>query len=595
MLDKLKKLLFFFRDAYPYYKKFNKLILLNFIVLFISAFFEGVGFSLLIPVFQSIGGEVPSSGFSKYIYDIFVEFGFEYTFTTLMLMFAFAMLAKYFFITLQQYLSRVLSSNFTMHLRNQIVDNLTSVSLFYFGKKKTGDIVSIVFNATNSTGSILEYVSILVKGIIFGLTYMVVGSIISPTLVLLLTITILVVYFFIFPIFVRSKVHGELEKDITNDTISYLSDVFSGIKVVKSYALESRIISKTSKLFKDFQSVAVKIVKNKIQAFILFEPVLMLVLVGVTIYAVEVTELSLEELVVSLAIFSQIIPHFKAINANLIQIAVLVPYYNVIDSMISKKGKSYLVEGTKEISKINSEVVFDKVFFSYPGVEATTLNSVSFSIPLNKTIAIVGGSGGGKTTLLNLLLRNYLPNEGHIYVDGIDFQGIKESSWKPLVAVVDQESYLFHDTIYNNIVISNPHATKQDVDDAIEDSFLDDFVNSLSDGLQTIVGDRGFALSGGQRQRIALARALIKKPQLLLLDEATSALDTESEAFILDVIKKLQNKITIIIIAHRFSTIRNANNILLIEKGKILENGSHEELMQQKGKYYSYYSQQQLP
>jgi len=424
---------------------------------------------------------------------------------------------------------------------------------------------------------------------------MVVGSIISPTLVLLLTITILVVYFFIFPIFVRSKVHGELEKDITNDTISYLSDVFSGIKVVKSYALESRIISKTSKLFKDFQSVAVKIVKNKIQAFILFEPVLMLVLVGVTIYAVEVTELSLEELVVSLAIFSQIIPHFKAINANLIQIAVLVPYYNVIDSMISKKGKSYLVEGTKEISKINSEVVFDKVFFSYPGVEATTLNSVSFSIPLNKTIAIVGGSGGGKTTLLNLLLRNYLPNEGHIYVDGIDFQGIKESSWKPLVAVVDQESYLFHDTIYNNIVISNPHATKQDVDDAIEDSFLDDFVNSLSDGLQTIVGDRGFALSGGQRQRIALARALIKKPQLLLLDEATSALDTESEAFILDVIKKLQNKITIIIIAHRFSTIRNANNILLIEKGKILENGSHEELMQQKGKYYSYYSQQQLP
>lgn len=247
-----------------------------------------------------------------------------------------------------------------------------------------------------------------------------------------------------------------------------------------------------------------------------------------------------------------------------------------------------------EIESVRGDITFDHVSFAYRGAE-NVLSDINVTIPAGTVCALVGPSGAGKSTFANLVPRFYEAAAGAIKIDDIDVRDLRLTDLRRHIAIVSQESVLFDDTVFNNLLVSKPNATRQEVEHAARAAYAHDFITSLPDGYETIVGERGASLSGGQRQRLALARAFLRDAPLLILDEATSALDSESEDAIQKALRQLVIGKTVLIIAHRFSTIRDASMILVFDRGRIVAQGSHEELITQNELYRSLYERQTSP
>ena len=242
------------------------------------------------------------------------------------------------------------------------------------------------------------------------------------------------------------------------------------------------------------------------------------------------------------------------------------------------------IENPVKIDGFRNNIVFSNVSFSYND-DRVILDSINLEIPRGQTIALVGPSGGGKSTLIDLIPRFIEPQNGSVLFDGIDIRNISIGSLRSQMGVVNQESILFNDTIYNNIAFGKPDATLGQVEEAAKVANAHEFILKTEDGYQTNIGDRGMKLSGGQKQRLNIARAVLSNPSILLLDEATSALDTESEKLVQDSLNKLLQNRTSLVIAHRLSTIQNADKIIVLDGGRIVEEGTHNELTRKNGLY----------
>lgn len=291
------------------------------------------------------------------------------------------------------------------------------------------------------------------------------------------------------------------------------------------------------------------------------------------------------DFLVFLGIFFQILPPVKTLSSSISNVQKGEASLKRVLEILEADVKIEEIAEPVSISTLNNHIEFKDIGFYYDKSNLI-LKNFNLTIPKGKTVALVGQSGSGKTTIANLLARFYDVSEGQILIDDTDIKHLKLKEYRKLLGMVTQESVLFNDTVYNNILMGKPEATRDEVIAAAKIANADTFISQLPNGYETNIGDDGGKLSGGQKQRVSIARAVLKNPPIMILDEATSALDTESEKFVQDALEKMMENRTSLVIAHRLSTIQKADWIVVMEKGDIVEQGSHQELMAQKGVYH---------
>jgi len=576
------------RIGVSYLRLYKGWLSLNFTLLIVGTFVEGLSISMLIPVIQSIEGTKGGNFFSDYAQRFFEWAGLDYDFGNIIVFFGLLMLFKYGLMYGQVAASRVMSALVICELRELAFRNLMRLPLGFFYKQKIGDLIATLYTSSINAGSVFQNFVQMSIGVLFCIVYIILNILISLPLSIAACFVALPLYFLIFPRFRIGRVQGEEEKRITDQLSSFIMDKFAGIKTLKLFSNEIVHVEEFNALARAFRRLQIKIQNNRILADLSLEPAVTVLIIVLLFVSVTILHLSIAPLVTFFYIFSRMIPKLKQINTNYIQSMNMVPHFSKIQSLINCADKSYLSEGKVSIRRIEEGIRFDNVHFKYPDTDSYALNAINLFIEKGEITAVVGISGGGKTTLVDLLVRHHDPVAGHIYVDDANLKEIRIRDWHLLIGMVDQDPYLFNDTIYRNILYGKPNAKQEDVFEAVRLANAHKFIDELPEKYETIVGERGMNLSGGQKQRIALARALIKDPEILILDEATSSLDSESEMLIQQSIENLSGKKTMVIVAHRLSTIKHAAKIIVIERGQIVEQGTPEQLLEE-GKIYKYF------
>jgi len=384
-------------------------------------------------------------------------------------------------------------------------------------------------------------------------------------------------------------------QEILGNINATVLESFSGIKIVRAFGMESREIDK----FRLYNDSYLEVVKKNVKYVEITSPLLEVLGVisaafilwygGNQVLNEEISQGTFLAFIVALfMMYSPIRILFKIYTNIQTALAGAERVFDILDQDVEK-----VQEGHFELQGINDGIEFKNVSFRYPSRSAMILNEINLSVRKSEIIAIVGMSGAGKTTLVDLLFRFFDVTSGSILIDGKNIQDYELASLRRQLALVTQETFLFNDTISNNIAFGcERKATHNEIMEAAQAAHVDHFVSNLDDGYETIIGERGVKLSGGQRQRVAIARALLRNAPILVLDEATSALDSESERLVQDALHNLMEHRTSFVIAHRLSTIKHANRIIVLDKGQIVESGTHESLLANSGLYRKYYEMQ---
>ncbi len=378
-------------------------------------------------------------------------------------------------------------------------------------------------------------------------------------------------------------------QSLQSSMVSTLDEVFGGMRIVKGFNAEKVVSEKFRKENYNYKAAVLRMVYRQEMTSPLSEAMGVSVVAGILLYGGSLViaddgSLTASSFIAFIILFSQVMRPAKSISDAFSTVQRGIASSERILKLIDTVPAIQDAPDAVDVQDFNQEIEFRNVSFSYE-TSRKVLDNISFKIQKGKTIALVGTSGGGKSTIADLVPRFYDPSEGHILVDGVDIKQIKIQSLTKQIGIVTQESILFNDTVFNNITFGS-QATENQVIEAAKVANAHTFVSQLQDGYETLIGDRGGRLSGGQRQRLSIARAVLKNPPILILDEATSALDTESEKLVQEALTHLMQNRTTLVIAHRLSTIQHADEILVINKGKIVERGTHEELLQNENGFY---------
>jgi subfamily B ATP-binding cassette protein MsbA len=498
-----------------------------------------------------------------------------------------------------KYLSFRIVENFRLviitRLRSSIFKKITEIDLQYFNHQKKGDLISrFMTDVLTIQESIVKSMQVLLREPITLILNFTILFLISTELTFFALILIPVSGLLITTIVKRLKKHARAAQESQGVLVSSIDEGLNGVKIIKSFNAENHVQTK----FNTVNIWASKIHRRLTRRVLLASPVsemlgvitvAALLFYGGKLILETNSDLSGAEFIGYIIIFSQIIPPAKLFSeafGNISQgISAGERVFHLLDTPITISDKVNAIH--KETFDQCIEV--KNVSFSYG--DKPILRNINFKILKGQTLALVGPSGGGKSTLMDLFPRFLDPNEGDVFIDNNDIRNYRIKDLRALMGIVNQESILFNDSIFNNIAFGR-NVSMEDVINAAKIANANEFIVSTEDGYDTNIGDKGMKLSGGQKQRICIARAVLANPPILLLDEATSALDTESEKIVQNALMKLMKNRTSIVIAHRLSTIKEADQIIVLDAGRIVENGRHEELIEKAGLYKKLVSMQ---
>lgn len=423
---------------------------------------------------------------------------------------------------------------------------------------------------------------LLVQGLVLLVVYLAVSWLISPAVTLFAFVTGGVVLAVLHPIRRRASAYGRLLTQNRQEQYRTVHEFLTGMKIAKSFNAEPRYIAELAATLDRMRNDFARFVRISSVSGIVFQTATAIVLVSFVYVALTMFALPLPQLVVLIFVFMRVLPRFTALQSDLQETLVSLPAFDAMREMRAACDREREVAAPPDQPPpaLRQEVRFTGVTFRYGGENGEgALTDVSFTVPARRITALIGPSGSGKSTLADMLMGLLEPEKGEIAIDGLVLDEGNRRNWRGEVAYVPQDVFLLHDTIAANLRLAAPDATESAMWDALRTAQAEPFVARLPDRLATVVGDRGVRLSGGERQRIALARALLRQPQLLILDEATSALDWENQALIARSIEQLRGSMTIVTIAHRLSMIAFADWIVAIEEGRVVETGPYDRLV----------------
>lgn len=496
----------------------------------------------------------------------------------------------------RQYYAQYVSNKILFDIRRSLYSHLQKLGLRFYSNTRAGEVISRVINDVEQTKN---FVMIGLMNVWLDLATIIIAIAIMLTLDVQLTLVTLLA----FPFYAFSVKHffGKL-RELTRkrsqalaDVQSYLHERIAGVSIIKSFAIEDKEQERFDEVNNAFLDRAIEHTRWNAKAFAVVNTitdVAPLLVIGFAGYQVINGSLSVGTMVAFIAFIERLYsPLRRLVNSS----TSLTQSFASMDRVLDLMNEKYDVvdkEDAKVLPPINGEIQFENVSFAYE--EEEVLKNISLTIRPGETAALVGMSGGGKSTVISLIPRFYDVNSGAIRVDGYDIRDVKVKSLRDQIGMVLQDSILFSDSVKSNILMGKPDATDEEVVAAAKAANAHDFIETLPEGYDTRVGERGVKLSGGQKQRISIARVFLKNPALLILDEATSALDLESEALIQDSLERLAHERTTLIVAHRLSTITHADCIYVIDHGEVKESGTHQELMRREGVYAGLYNRQEL-
>jgi ATP-binding cassette, subfamily B, putative efflux pump len=498
----------------------------------------------------------------------------------------------------RQYFAQWTASKVLYDIRNQLFTHMQKLSFTYYSNHRTGEIISRVINDVEQTK---DFIITGLMNLWLDMTTIIIALVIMMKMdikLTLLSISTLPLYAFSVKYFFgRLRQRTRMRSQALAELQAYLHERVQGMSVIKSFAIEEAEQKQFSAQNNHFLTKALMHTSWNAKSFSVVNTVTDIAPIIVIIYAgyqVLLGHITVGTMVAFVGYIDRLYsPLRRLVNSS----TTLTQSFASMDRMFEFFDEPYDVADTPnavDCREVKGDIVFDHVTFAYHQNEPPVLRDISFSVKAGETIALVGMSGGGKSTLVSLIPRFYDVTAGRILLDGVDIRHFRVRSLRDKIGIVFQDSFLFSDSVKENILLAKPGATDEEVIAAAKAANAHDFIMNLPDGYDTKVGERGVKLSGGQKQRIAIARVFLKNPPLLIFDEATSALDLESEHYIQEAMERLAKNRTTFIVAHRLSTITHADRIFLIENGKIVESGTHEELMAKQGSYYHLFTIQQL-
>ncbi len=571
-------------------------------LMFISAIFDGVQIAPAIPMIDNvftgqgiiINRPLPDA-LNRFIGIInavprlkllkFIVFGFLGLF-----------ILKGLAVFIRQYLMTNVGQLVLRDIRNALYSKYQYLPLDYYSKSKVGTLISRI---TYDVGVINNSIAQGLTDVFYQGFKLIILLIIAFVINWRLFLLSLVIFPFIsIPVVRISKALRKIStktQEKMSEVTRALYEGISGIRIVKTFLMENYEIDRFSRANQGFYKISMKSAKR----IIAIGPITELVGAVAAMLVLYVGGQQIIQGDLSFGMFAafmgsmfQCVQPFKRlsnISAVMQQAsAAATRIFQILDTPVELEDKP----GTVDLTKVQQAIRFEKVSFRYNGETEEVLKNISLEVPVGTILAIVGPSGVGKTTLVNLIGRFYDVTAGRITVDGYDVRDIQLKSLREKIGIVTQDMFLFNDTVRANIAYGNIRAGLEQIVQAAQAAGIDEFIQTLPRGYDTVIGDRGFRLSGGEKQRLAIARALLKNPPILVLDEATSQLDSQSEVLVQKALKQLMQGRTVFVIAHRLSTVRNANKIVVLNKGEIAEYGSHEELMKKAGLYKKFYQLQ---
>ncbi len=501
-------------------------------------------------------------------------------------------LMKNLFRYLGMYFMAPIRTGVVRDLRNQLYGKVLVLPLSYFSNERKGDIMARMTNDVQEIEwSIMQSLEVIFREPLTVILFLTTMVLMSPQLSLFVFILLPVAGLLIGRIGKSLRRTSGKSQEQMGGLLSNIEETLGGLRIIRAFTAEAFSFDKFRENNNRFRKLQKRLYRKRDLSSPLSEFLGAVVLVIVMYFGgrlVLSTDASLDPsvFIAFIAIFSQLIPPAKAFTdaySNVQRgLASAERINKILDAEVTIRDRA----GAVSIGHFQDRIEYRDVSFAYhQGGSGWVLKHINLEVPRGKTIALVGQSGSGKTTLVDLLPRFYELEQGSITVDGQDIRSLTLDSLRGLMGIVNQESILFNDTVFNNIAFGMPDATLEDVTRAATIAHAHEFIAQLPEGYQTNIGDRGGKLSGGQRQRIAIARAILKNPPILILDEATSALDTQSEKLVQEAIYKLMENRTSLVIAHRLSTIRKADLIAVVEHGRLVQSGTHESLMATPGLY----------